>query len=441
MNEIAHHDGLTPASTRLVPSAIDVVTFLFFVLATIAIWTQVQPFIDLQDPSALDDTTQSNSVRKLVTIALVLIGIGLVASRQRLRGLVTTVDLPLVAVVGWFAMCSMLSSAPGLALNRLGLAICVVAVAACLPLLIRSLDACITALGVAVSIVVALCFLGVLLVPDLAIHTARDATEQRLAGNWRGVFSHKNELAAVANLFVFTGILIARAKNLLWGLAIVVASLILMVMSDGKSALLLIVPTLAVTFLLMRSRRRWPGFVLAFVLVGGLVLVTIGSVAFPAVHAFTTAVMPDPTFTGRTDIWELAINAVGTALWTGHGYSIFWDTGIAYQTAASEASAALASHAHNGYLETALSGGLPGVLLVLVWAGFMPWRNIETLKQRMLSTTERAFLEFLAQAWLFGLVISCLEAVLFNRGNATWFSMAMAMACLQQWVAAKAVVK
>jgi hypothetical protein len=71
----------------------------------------------------------------------------------------------------------------------------------------------------------------------------------------------------------------------------------------------------------------------------------------------------------------------------------------------------------------------------------MPWRNIETLKQRMLSSTERAFLEFLAQTWLFGLVISCLEAVLFNRGNATWFSMAMAMACLQQWVAAKAVVK
>ena len=89
----------------------------------------------------------------------------------------------------------------------------------------------------------------------------------------------------------------------------------------------------------------------------------------------------------------------------------------------------------------ALSGGLPGVALVLVWAGFVPWRNIETLKRRVLTATERSFLEFLAQTWLFGLLISCLEAVLFNRGNATWFSVAMAMMCLQQWVASRVVVK
>lgn len=427
--------------TRSGPSALDVATSIFFVLATLAIWTQVQPFVDLQDPSALDDTTQSNSIRKLVTIALVIMGVALVSSRHRFRGLVSTVDLPLVAVVGWFGICSVLSTQPGLALNRLGLAICVVAIAACLPLLVRSLDACITALGVTVTIVVALCLLGVLLVPDLAMHTARDATEQRLAGDWRGVFAHKNELAAVSNLFVFTGILIARAKNLLWGMLIIVASVVLMWMSDGKSALLLIVPALAVTYLLVRLRTAWLGFALAFVLVGGMVLITIGSVAFPAVHAFTNAVMPDPTFTGRTDIWALAMNAIATAPWTGHGYSIFWDTGQAYQTAASEASAALASHAHNGYLETALSGGLPGIVLVLIWAGFVPWRNIETLKRRTMTATERAFLEFLAQTWLFGLLISCLEAVLFNRGNATWFSVAMAMMCLQQWVASRAVVK
>ena len=38
-------------------------TFLFFIVATFAIWTQVHPFIDLQDPSALDDTTRAASCR------------------------------------------------------------------------------------------------------------------------------------------------------------------------------------------------------------------------------------------------------------------------------------------------------------------------------------------------------------------------------------------
>ena len=441
MSEATHTGQLQASAARPVLSALDVGTFLFFVFATLAIWTQVHPFIDLQDPSALDDTTQSDVLRKVVTIGLVLAGIGLVAARQRLRGLLSMIDVPLLLVVGWFCFCSVLSPQPGLALNRLGLALSVVAIAACLPLLIRSLDACITALGVAVTIIIVACFLGVLLVPDLAIHTARDATEQRLAGDWRGVFSHKNELAAVANLFIFTGILIARTKNLLWGGLIVAGSVALMWMSDGKSALLLIVPTLAVTFLLVRIRSRWVGFAMAFGLVGFVLLMTIGSVAFPAVGAITNAVMPDPTFTGRTDIWALAMDAIGNALWKGHGYSVFWDSGLAYQTADSSSTAALASHAHNGYLETALSGGLPGVLLVVVWAGFMPWRNIEKLKQRVVDKTERAFLEFLAQSWLFGLMISCLEAVLFNRGNATWFSVAMAMACLQQWVASRAVQK
>ena len=441
MSDVAPTSGSDLSLARRTPSALDVATFLFFVFATLSIWTQVAPFIDLQDPSALDDTTQSNTMRKFVTIALVLISIALVGSRHRLRGLLTTIDLPLVLVVGWFGICSVLSTAPGLALNRLALAVSVIAIAACLPLLIRSLDACITALGVTVSIVVTACFLGVLLVPELSMHTLRDASEQTLAGDWRGVFAHKNELAAVSNLFVFTGILIARTKNRFWGLLIIALSLVLMLMSGGKSALLLIVPVLAVSSLLLRNRSRWIGLTLVVVLVGGVVLMTIGSVAFPAVQAITNAIMPDPTFTGRTEIWQLAMDAIDTSLINGHGYSIFWDSGLAYQTAVSGSPAALAGHAHNGYLETALSGGLPGLFLVLLWVGVVPWRNIETLKRRTGSALERAFLEFLAQTWLFGLLISCLEAVLFNRGNATWFSMVMATACLQQWVAARAVVK
>lgn len=428
-----------PNAMRSGWAALDITTFAFFVIATLAIWTQVSPFIDLQDPTALDDTTASNVIRKFVTIGLVIIGVGLVHARRRLGGLTSTVDLPLILVIGWFGVCSVLSPVSGLALNRLALAISVIAIAACIPLMMRSIGDFITAMGVTVSIVIALCFLGVLLVPELSIHTARDANEQALAGDWRGVFSHKNELAAVSNLFVFTGILVWRTKSWLWGGAIIALSAVLMLMSGGKTAVLLVVPVLGVTFLLMRARQPWVGFVLALGLIGSLVLATIGSVAFPQVQAVTEAVMPDATFTGRTEIWDLAMTAVENEPLTGHGYSVFWDTDLPYQTADSRSPAALAAHAHNGYLETALSGGIPGLILVLIWVGFLPWKHIEILKRRIETSVERAFAEFLAQTWLFGLLISCLEAVMFNRGNASWFSVAVAITCLRQWVVSRAV--
>lgn len=441
MSDAVYSGGASRDLAQESSRALDIATFAFFVFATLAIWTQVQPFIDLQDPTALDDTTASNTIRKFVTIGLVILGVGLVAARKRLSGLVGVVDLPLFLVIGWFAAVSVLSPMPGVALNRLALAMSVIAIAACLPLMMRSLSDFIVAMGVTVSIAIALCFLGVLLVPELSIHTARDATEQALAGNWRGVFGHKNELAAVSNLFVFAGLLVARTKSLVWGGAIVALSLVLMLMSGGKTALLLIVPVLVVSFLLMRVRARWVGFAMVVALIGTLVLATIGSVAFRPVQAVTEMVMPDPTFTGRSEIWELAMEAIGAEPITGHGYSIFWDTDLPYQTADSRSFAALAAHAHNGYLETALSGGLPGLALVLVWVGLLPWRNIESLKRRLDTTVERAFAEFLAQTWLFGLLISCLEAVLFNRGNASWFSVAVAVMCLKQWTMSRSVVK
>ncbi|MGE0232393.1 MAG: O-antigen ligase family protein [Flavobacteriaceae bacterium] len=418
-------------------AALDVLAFALFIVTLIAIWTEVQPFVSLQNYAAIDDTTRSNGLRKAVTILLVLTSGGVVLARGQLRMLVQFATVPLVLVIGWFALTSLASSGAGLALNRLGLAMCVMFVAASLPLMLRSLDACISALGIAVTIMIAACFLGVMLVPELAMHTVKDVSEQTLAGDWRGIFAHKNELAAMTNPFVFIGILVARTRNAAWGLAIVASSFFLTVMSGGKSALLLIVPALLLSLLVVRARSRTLTFLAVFGCVGGVLLLTLGSVAFTGIHKALAAVMPDPSFTGRTDIWELAMDAIGKAKLAGYGYFTFWDTGLVYGTASSDATAALASHAHNGYLETALAGGLPGLALVLVWTAIMPWRNITALRDRAGTRVERAFLDFLAQVWLFGLLISCLEAVLFNRGNPTWFTMLFAIACLQYWIRAQ----
>src|SRR5690349_9853956 len=50
-------EDVRPGAAQSRWMALDIATFAFFVIATLAIWTQVSPFIDLQDPTALDDTT------------------------------------------------------------------------------------------------------------------------------------------------------------------------------------------------------------------------------------------------------------------------------------------------------------------------------------------------------------------------------------------------
>ena len=60
-------------------------------------------------------------------------------------------------------------------------------------------------------LVLALCFAGLIFVPELSIHQATDIVEPRLAGNWRGLFEHKNIAGEMMGIFVFVGLFAVRA--------------------------------------------------------------------------------------------------------------------------------------------------------------------------------------------------------------------------------------
>ena len=59
-------------------------------------------------------------------------------------------------------------------------------------------------LGVAVLGLLATCYMGVALAPNLSIHLATDVQEPLLAGDWRGSFGHKNVAAAMMAMTVQT---------------------------------------------------------------------------------------------------------------------------------------------------------------------------------------------------------------------------------------------
>ncbi len=412
---------------------LDMLAFVILVLAAGVIWTKATPFANMQDYALLDDPTRSNGARKVIMLALALATGGLVLLRGQLGTLIRFVSVPLVLMFGWFGLTCLLSPAAKLGIDRLALAAIVIFIAACLPLMFVRVETFVVALATAVTLMIVLSFLGAIFIPDLAIHTAKDVNEQRLAGDWRGIFSHKNDLAAMTAHFGLAGILLMRTRRRVWGGLILVSSFVLMVLSGGKSAGLLIGPALLFGAILVRVPSRALSGALVVAVVGGLALVTVGSVAFTWMHDLLAALMPDPTFTGRTDLWSLALEAIKHKPLVGYGYNTFWDTGQAFAIAGKSDAAIYADHAHNGFLSVTLSAGVPGLLLVLFWVGVIPWRNIEAVKRHAPTGIDAAFLDFLVQSWLLTLLVSNLEAILFNRGDPIWFSGLLAVACLHYW--------
>ena len=406
------------------------------VAAALVVWTQAQPFASLQDYAVLADPTQSNGWRRFSTLAVGFACAALVWWRGGTGALAGATGVWLAAVFFWFILAALASPAPGLALNRLALAGTVIAIACCLPLLFDRFGQFLAAYGVAVSIAIALSFLGVLALPDLAVHTAMDMVEQGLAGDWRGIFKHKNDLGPMGAHFAFFGLLMMRAGRPVWGGWILVTALVLLVMSGAKSAALLFLPAVAGAAIIVRVHPQWLAAATALAVIGGLALTTIGGVLVPGLQALVAAVLPDASFTGRSEVWTLALDAIGRAPILGYGYGLFWDTNLTYSVADTGDTAAMMSHAHNGYLETAIGAGLPGLALVLVWTVVLPLRQILAIRGRLRSRREGAFLEFLVAGWLFLLMIASFEAVLFNRGDAIWFAGLVSIACLALWARA-----
>src|SRR5262249_26473449 len=162
--------------------------------------------------------------------------------------------------------------------------------------------------------------------PHVSIHQADDVVEPLLAGNWRGLFAHKNIAGAMMVIFVFFGLFVARARSAVLGWSIVAAAAVFLVFCEAKAALGLL-PVVLVLSTICRRSWSWilSGALLLAVLLA-LNLFTIGSLFVAPVRAINEQLLSDPTFTGRTDIWQFAIDKILERPWLGHGFGAFWET-------------------------------------------------------------------------------------------------------------------
>jgi O-antigen ligase len=153
----------------------------------------------------------------------------------------------------------------------------------------------------------------------------------------------------------------------------------------------------------------------------------VGSVVSEGFANFTKQLPIDPTFTGRTDVWEFALEAFREKPILGHGYAAFWDNILDRQTARGAEWTVTAAHSHNSYLDLAVTIGLPGLILIILIFVLAPLKNFQMIQE---SNNSPSLAKLFLTIWLFGLYYGTTETFLFDRQNPTWFMFLIAVAGL-----------
>jgi O-antigen ligase len=401
----------------------DVVRGSAFIGALLLGWVSLHPFADLGDQSLKDLTTGNETLTYLAFGSMALLTAALVM-RDDMQGLKTLVSPGFVLFGAWLMVSVLLSLDPATSIRRVTLTICVIAVAAAMMLLPKSQTELARWFGIAALVLLVVCYLGILLAPDFSTHLATDAQEPQLAGDWRGMFGHKNVAAAMMAMMVFLGIYVMRSGAVLAGMTIIALASLFMFKAEGKSSLALIVVVLTLTWLTSLVRSFWLRVVILLTPLLILSLFTIGTVMSDRLAEMAKLLPIDTSFTGRTDIWTFAIQSLQDRLLTGYGFAAFWGSSSMQNLPEGMEWAQTASHSHNGYLDTALTMGLPGMALLIAVLVIAPLRNFHVADR---GGNSGPLAMVLLQIWLFGIYLSSLESFFLDRIDPIWFTFLLAV--------------
>jgi O-antigen ligase len=318
----------------------------------------------------------------------------------------------------------LLSFDPSTSIRRFALTAFVVAVAASLPLLAKSQQELMRWFGIAALVLLAVCYLGILLAPKLSIHLATDLQEPGLAGNWRGSFGHKNVASGIMAMLLFVGIYVVRAGGVLSGLAIVGLVSLFMQYSAGKSSLTLCISVLLLTSLTSVVRSFWGRAVMLLTPLALLNMFSVGAVMSESLAEIAKLLPLDSSFTGRSDIWGFALQSLQGRLATGYGFASFWGSSAMQNLPEGKEWAAFAAHSHNGYLDTTLGMGLPGLVLLIVAVVVKPLRDFQAADE---GGNNGPLAMMFLRIWLFGLYLSSMESFFLDRADPLWFTFLLAV--------------
>ncbi|MGE0502789.1 MAG: O-antigen ligase family protein [Rhizobiaceae bacterium] len=331
-----------------------------------------------------------------------------------------------IIVLGFLALSVMNAADPSSATRAaMFTVIAVIAVGAILSLP-RDADAFSTALSVSALVVLALCYAGLALYPNEAIHSA-DSIEPEHAGFWRGLFAHKNITGPVMACLSFGGLYLWR-RGWTWSGIVIFVLAIAFMSNTGSKTTLGLVPVAVLPVLLpglIGMRFLTPVFfVLALAITG---LVTLGIVFIDPLKDLAATMAPELTYTGRTTLWEFSGEMILKRPWTGYGYESFWDTPLLYtidQPFDRAWDIRGIVHGHNGYMDIAVIMGLPALAFAVIAFIVAPMRDFmrtPLLRENILIA------DFFMMVLFFTALNAFLESFFFRRADPVWLFFVLAI--------------
>lgn len=390
-------------------------------------WFTTTPFVDLRNPDVLLAQETGSFLQQLLTLALTALCIPILWQRRKL---VYTVLFPTFAcVLFWQFLTVVFSTQPDMSFRRFIFSLTVIIAGVTWILLPESEAQFSASLRRLLLLVLATAYFGVIFWPEVSIHNLAEVLELSNAGSWRGHFIHKNIAGSAMVITMIYGLYIMRGNSPFSGSLIVALALVFLYNSNSKTAIGLTAIAIVMSVAISHSRSFFAKALIAYVPMATMALLTIGTVIFPPLHDFMATILPDPTYTDRIDIWKFALSQLADRPLMGYGYEAFWATSRlvngGYQV---ETWAAGAGHAHNGFLNLAVTTGLIGVatlLWLLVWC---PLRDFHRGQQS--GNSSRLALMYL-QVWIFTMLYANLESPFFETRGPTWFAMLAAIVGLR----------
>lgn len=258
--------------------------------------------------------------------------------------------------------------------------------------------------------------LYIYLIPAYGLMSASDDFEYSgLVGEKQGVFKHKNVFGAVSAFsFLYAFYFLEKSDRL--RVPLLLASVFCLFLANSATKIFAVAGIIFFVWFVYFVRAlltdRYYKLAVYFSL---LSIVALVAFSLGMIEELIGLAGRDLTFTGRTIIWSNALNVASERLITGYGLSSIWGTDLGYIP---ELPFFIPIHSHNSFVETLLTSGLIGVLLLVLFI----LACLTRFSEFMITSSNAKF--FLA-VFLLALIDSLFEFTLF-RGNSILFLLSMA---------------
>jgi O-antigen ligase len=378
----------------------------------------IQPFKSLDSVSTFVDVEGSDALAMLFLMAIAFSLVVIFYFYE--RDVFEIYNHPYIYLcVLWYFVCTFFAVDKALSLKRFIVSIILTILFSLLFALPKNIHYFKVMLAVVVVIILTLCYFGVAVIPLNAIHQTIDRFEPQLAGDWRGIFQHKNVAGPLMCIFFICGLYFARALNRYFGWFICLLSAIFIVFSGAKTATALFLIAIIVAFMGLKFKSA---FMRGLTLLSPMLMLLtfgVGSVLFKQIGQFNALFMKDATFTGRTKIWEFALARIPDYKNFGYGFYSFWNSSaIKFGNEDPEDWGGQLSQGHNSFLDTSLYSGYVGIVLTALFLVVLPLRDISTILKKHKSTDLTVLF---VRIWVFLMAVSGMESFFFAKIEVLWF--------------------